>query len=331
VLVGKLTRSSNAETLYGPEAKLLQEIFGVNSVTMQETCLKVPRRGEGRVIDIRIMSSESLIVGTVQTISVYVLQHRPVRIGDKLAGRHGNKGVVSHIVPHSAMPYLTDGTPVDMVLSPLGVPSRMNVGQILECLLGFSGRILGKQYRVLPFDERYEPQASRKLILSELYAASRRKPQAWDIQTPGKMRVVDGRTGQHLDQSVTVGYAYMLKLIHQVQDKIHARATGPYAIITQQPLRGKARRGGQRVGEMEVWAFQGFGAAYTLQELLSIKADHLEGRTSAVKSLIQGEPVPVLHSASDCLRTFVRELWSLGLDLRQFQVSTSGTTNEVCL
>jgi DNA-directed RNA polymerase subunit beta len=221
------------------------------------------------------------------------------------------------------MPYLADGTPVDMVLSPLGVPSRMNVGQIFECLLGFSGAALGKHYRILPFDERYEPQASRKLVLSELYTASQQSHSPWifETNTPGKMCVFDGRTGELFDQPVTVGKAYMFKLIHQVDDKIHARSTGPYAIVTQQPLRGKSRQGGQRVGEMEVWAFQGFGAAYALQELLTLKSDHIQGRATAIKSIVHAQPVSFFNSSSDCLRAFIRELWSLGLNINQTTIS----------
>jgi len=321
VLVGKVSRQSSSLNLYGPETKLLQEIFGIDIINTQETCLKVPLRGGGRVIDVQSLTTDSLKFGRIHTISIYILQCRPIEVGDKVAGRHGNKGVVSKILPRNFMPYMPDGTPVDMVLSPLGVPSRMNVGQIFECLLGFSGMLLDKKYRVLPFDERYEYQASRKLILSELYAANQQNPWALDIQTPGKIKLFEGRTGDLLDQTVTVGCAYMFKLIHQVRDKIHARSTGPYTMITQQPLRGKSRKGGQRVGEMEVWAFQGFGAAYTLQELLTLKSDHVEGRSRAVQNLIKGQPVPFYSNVSDCLRTFIRELWSLGLNTRELVIS----------
>lgn len=323
VLVGKLIINPSDAALYGPESRLLQEIFGIEAITTQEKCLKVPLRGAGRVIDVRSFTSENHAFGTIHTVHVYVLQARPIKIGDKLAGRHGNKGVVSKIVPREDMPYLADGTPVDMVLSPLGVPSRMNVGQIFECLLGFSGYLLDKQYRVFPFDERYETQASRKLVLSELYAASRVSSSPWcfEINTPGKMHLFDGRTGERFEQTVSAGRAYMFKLVHQVDDKLHARSTGPYAIITQQPLRGKSRQGGQRVGEMEVWAFQGFGAAYALQELLTLKSDHIEGRSQAIKAMVNGKAVPFFTTSSDCLRAFMRELRSLGLNIEQKSIS----------
>jgi DNA-directed RNA polymerase subunit beta len=319
VLVGKLITNDSLLPAYGPEGLLLQDIFGIEVMTTEESCLKVPLRGSGRVLDVRSIHSESLIGGTIHTIHVYILQKRPIQVGDKLAGRHGNKGVVSKILPREDMPYLADGTSIDMVLSPLGVPSRMNVGQIFEALLGFTGEILAKHYRILPFDERYENQASRKLVLSELYQSSQnpRFPCLFDINTPGKIRLFDGRTGNPFEQTVTVGKAYMFKLIHQVNDKIHARSTGPYAIVTQQPLRGKSRHGGQRVGEMEVWAFQGFGAAYSLHELLTLKSDHLKGRSSAIKSIVKSYPVRFFSTASDCLRTFIRELWCLGLEINE--------------
>lgn len=323
VLVGKLIMNQSNVALYGPESRLLQEIFGTEAITTQEKCLKVPLRGGGRILDVRSTYSENTTFGENHIIQVYILQRRSIQVGDKLAGRHGNKGVVSKILPRGDMPYLADGTPVDMVLSPLGVPSRMNVGQIFECLLGFSGAALGKNYRILPFDERYEPQASRKLVLSELYTASQLSNSPWifETNTPGKMCIFDGRTGELFDQPVTVGKAYMFKLIHQVDDKIHARSTGPYAIVTQQPLRGKSRQGGQRVGEMEVWAFQGFGAAYALQELLTLKSDHIQGRATAIKSIVHAQPVSFFNSSSDCLRAFIRELWSLGLNINQTTIS----------
>ena len=329
VLVGKLTVHQTDDSFYGPEIRLLQAIFGTEAINTQETCLKVPLRGRGRVIDVRSLHSDNTTFGQTNIIHVYVLHNRTIQVGDKLAGRHGNKGVVSKILPRSAMPYLSDGTSVDMVLSPLGVPSRMNVGQIFECLLGLSGVFLNKNYRVLPFDERYESQASRKLVLSELYYASQLSQSPWlfQVNTPGKMSVFDGRTGEAFDQSVTIGRAYMFKLIHQVEDKIHARSTGPYAIVTQQPLRGKSRQGGQRVGEMEVWAFQGFGAAYTLQELLTLKSDHIKGRATAIKAIIKGKSVPFFTTSPDCLRAFIRELWSLGLCVHQSTVSEKSGLN----
>ena len=323
VLVGKLTINQSDVALYGPESKLLQEIFGIDAITTQENCLKVPLRGGGRVIDVRSFYSENGTFGRIHTIQVYILQKRPIQVGDKLAGRHGNKGVVSKILPRADMPYLPNGVSVDMVLSPLGVPSRMNVGQVFEALLGWSGSLLRKNYRVLPFDERYEQDSSRKIILSELHKASKLSEYPWvfESNTPGKVPVFDGRTGEIFDQTVSVGKAYIFKLIHQVDDKIHARSTGPYAIVTQQPLRGKSRQGGQRVGEMEVWAFQGFGAAYALQELLTTKSDHMQARSKAIKAIMNAEPVPFFTSSSDCLRAFIRELWSLGITIDQTAIS----------
>ena len=263
VLVGKLTPQETEESLRAPEGKLLQAIFGIQVATAKETCLKVPSGGKGRVIDVRWISKKENSSNYEKIINVYIAQKRKIQVGDKVAGRHGNKGIISKILPRQDMPYLQDGTPVDMVLSPLGVPSRMNVGQIFECLLGLAGHFLKKHYRITPFDERYEREASRKLVFSELYKASIKTGNPWLFETenPGKSRLIDGRTGEIFEQSVTVGKAYMLKLIHQVDDKIHARSSGPYALVTQQPLRGRSRRGGQRVGEMEVWALEGFGVA----------------------------------------------------------------------
>jgi DNA-directed RNA polymerase subunit beta len=331
VLVGKLIINQSDVALYGPESRLLQEIFGIDAITTQENCLKVPLRGAGRVIDVRSFYSENGTFGRVHTIQVYILQKRSIQVGDKLAGRHGNKGVVSKILPREDMPYLPNGTSVDMVLSPLGVPSRMNVGQVFEALLGWSGALLEKNYRILPFDERYEKDASRKLIFSELYKASKYSKYPWvfEASTPGKMHLFDGRTGEIFDQTVSVGKAYIFKLVHQVDDKIHARSTGPYAIVTQQPLRGKSRQGGQRVGEMEVWAFQGFGAAYALQELLTTKSDHIQARSKAIKAIMNAQSVPFLGSSSDCLRAFMRELWSLGITINQTSVSEYNGTESI--
>jgi DNA-directed RNA polymerase subunit beta len=329
ILVGKIIMKQSEAPIYGPESRLLQEIFGIEAITTHENCLKVPLRGGGRVIDVRSFKYENGAFGEVNIIQVYILQERQIKVGDKLAGRHGNKGVVSKILPREDMPYLPDGTPIDMVLSPLGVPSRMNVGQVFECLLGLTGAFLETNYRILPFDERYEKDASRKLILSELYKASQKTKYPWlfESTTPGKIRLFDGRTGDLFDQPVTAGKAYMFKLIHQVDDKIHARATGPYAIVTQQPVRGKSRQGGQRVGEMEVWAFQGFGASYALQELLTTKSDHIKARGTVVNTILNGKPILYSTSPSDCLRGLIRELWSLGINLNQTFISQYNGTN----
>ena len=317
VLVGKLTPYEAEESSRAPEGKLLQAIFGIQITTARETCLKVPPGGKGRVIDVRWIYQDDTSINNEKIIHVYILQKRKIQVGDKVAGRHGNKGIISKILPRQDMPYLQDGTPVDMVLSPLGVPSRMNVGQIFECLLGLAGYFLEKHYRITPFDERYEREASRKLVFSELYEASKKTKNPWlfEPENPGKSRLIDGRTGDIFEQPVTIGKAYMLKLIHQVDDKIHARSSGPYALVTQQPLRGRSRRGGQRVGEMEVWALEGFGVAYILQEMLTIKSDHIRARYEVLGAIVTGEPIPKPNTAPESFRLLVRELRSLALEL----------------
>nr|YP_010881240.1 RNA polymerase beta subunit [Fossombronia foveolata]WIA67193.1 RNA polymerase beta subunit [Fossombronia foveolata] len=314
VLVGKLTPQETEENSRAPEGKLLQAIFGVQVATPRETCLKVPVGGKGRVIDVRFIRKEDTS-NDAEIVHVYILQKRNIQVGDKVAGRHGNKGIVSKILPRQDMPFMQNGAPVDMVLSPLGVPSRMNVGQILECLLGLAGDLLGRNYRITPFDERYEREASRKLVFSELYEASEQAANPWlfEPDNPGKNRLLDGRTGEIFEQPITTGKAYMLKPIHQVDDKIHARSSGPYALVTQQPLRGRSRRGGQRVGEMEVWALEGFGAAHTLQEMLTTKSDHIRARYEVLGAIVAGEPVPRPSTAPESFKLLVRELRSLAL------------------
>ncbi|KAH0437210.1 hypothetical protein IEQ34_026261 [Dendrobium chrysotoxum] len=241
------------------------------------------------------------------------IQKREIKVGDKVAGRHGNKGIISKILSRQDMPYLQDGTPVDMVFNPLGVPSRMNVGQIFECSLGLAGDLLKKHYRIGPFDERYEQEASRKLVFSELYEASKQTKNPWvfEPEYPGKSRIFDGRTGDLFEQPVLIGKSYILKLIHQVDDKIHGRSSGHYALVTQQPLRGRAKQGGQRVGEMEVWALEGFGVAHILQEMLTYKSDHIRARQEVLGATIIGSTVPNPEGAPESFRLLVRELRSL--------------------
>nr|YP_010881322.1 RNA polymerase beta subunit [Moerckia flotoviana]WIA67274.1 RNA polymerase beta subunit [Moerckia flotoviana] len=316
VLVGKSTPQENEETSRAPEGKLLQAIFGIRVATSREACLRVPIGGRGRVIDVRSISGEDAPTDA-EIIHVYILQKRKIQIGDKVAGRHGNKGIISKILPRQDMPFLQDGTPIDMILSPLGVPSRMNVGQIFECLLGSAGAFLNRNYRVVPFDERYEREASRKLVFSELYEASEWTANPWlfEPDNPGKNRLLDGRTGDIFEQPISIGKAYMLKSIHQVDDKIHARSSGPYALVTQQPLRGRSRRGGQRVGEMEVWALEGFGVAYILQEMLTIKSDHIRARYEVLGAIVTGGPIPKPLTAPESFKLLVRELRSLALEI----------------
>nr|YP_010399878.1 RNA polymerase beta subunit [Nowellia curvifolia]UQM88644.1 RNA polymerase beta subunit [Nowellia curvifolia] len=318
VLVGKLTPQATEETLRAPEGKLLQAIFGIQVANSRENSLKVPIGGTGRVIEVRSIYREENS-NEAKIIHVYILQKRKIQVGDKVAGRHGNKGIISKILPRQDMPFLQNGTPIDMILSPLGVPSRMNVGQIFECLLGLAGNFLKKNYRIIPFDERYEREASRKLVFSQLYEASQKTTNPWlfEPENPGKNRLFDGRTGEIFEQPITVGKAYMLKLIHQVDDKIHARSSGPYALVTQQPLRGRSRRGGQRVGEMEVWALEGFGVAYILQEMLTIKSDHIRARYEVLGAIVTGEPIPKPETAPESFKLLVRELRSLALEVHQ--------------
>nr|YP_010701065.1 RNA polymerase beta subunit [Lomagramma matthewii]WCI21305.1 RNA polymerase beta subunit [Lomagramma matthewii] len=316
-LVGKLTPQEGADSSRAPEGRLLQAISGIQLVNARESCLKVPVGGRGRVIDVRWVYPEDDTSNDSEVIHIYILQKRKIQVGDKIAGRHGNKGIVSKILPRKDMPYLQDGTPVDMILSPLGVPSRMNVGQIFECLLGLAGEFLETHYRIVPFDERYEREASRKLVFSELCraSASTHNPWLFEPDHPGKSRLIDGRTGEPFSQPITTGKAYMMKLIHQVDDKIHARSSGPYALVTQQPLKGRSRRGGQRVGEMEVWALEGFGVSYTLQEMLTIKSDHIQARYSVLSAIMTGKSVDKPNTVPESFRLLVRELRCMGLNL----------------
>ena len=254
-------------------------------------------------------------------VRVYVAQKRKIQVGDKVAGRHGNKGIVSRILPIEDMPYLPDGTPLDVVLNPLGVPSRMNVGQIFECLLGWAGEVLNVRFKCVPFDEMHGPEKSRETVHRMLELARERSGKDWVFNEnyAGKIPVYDGRTGEKFDRPVTVGIAYMLKLVHLVDDKIHARSTGPYSLVTQQPLGGKAQQGGQRFGEMEVWALEAFGAAYTLQELLTVKSDDMQGRNEALNAIVKGKAIP-RPGTPESFKVLMRELQSLCLDIAAHKV-----------
>ncbi len=251
-------------------------------------------------------------------LRLYLADKRRIQVGDKMAGRHGNKGIISRILPSEDMPFLPDGTPLDMVLNPLGVPSRMNVGQIYECLLGLAGKYLGENYKVFPFDEIYGAEASRSFVYSKLYEARIKTGKRWlfNPNCPGKLRLYDGRNGESFDQTVTVGYAYMLRLVHMVDDKIHARSTGPYGLITQQPVRGRSRQGGQRLGEMEVWAIEGYGAAFVLLEMLTLKADDLTGRMGLWSNIILNKDLSI--GTPESFRVLIGELKALCLDIGLF-------------
>ena len=323
ILVGKLTPKGESD--YPPEGKLLRAIFGEKSRDVRNTSLKLPHGTSGRVLDIKIFSRrnrDDLPPGTDEILKVYIAQTRKIQIGDKMAGRHGNKGIISKILPRQDMPYLPDGTPVDMILNPLGVPSRMNVGQIFECLLGLAAENLNVRFKIVPFDEMYGSEASRALVNKKLKEASIDKPWLFSSQHPGKMILRDGRTSQVLENPVTLGFSYMLKLVHLVDDKIHARSTGPYSLVTQQPLGGRAQQGGQRLGEMEVWALEAFGAAYTLQELLTIKSDDMQGRNETLNAIVKGLPIP-RPGIPESFKVLMRELQALCLDVATYKLDVS--------
>jgi len=257
-------------------------------------------------------------LGNISSIQIYLAEKRRTQVGDKMAGRHGNKGIISQILPIEDMPFLPDGSPLDMVLNPLGVPSRMNVGQIYECLLGLAGRYLGEKYKIIPFDEIYGPEASRSFVYSKLNEALIKTGKNWifNPNSPGKLRLYDRRTGDTFNQTVTVGYAYMLRLVHMVDDKIHARSTGPYSLITQQPLRGRSKVGGQRLGEMEVWALEGYGAAFTLLEMLTIKSDDMTNRMTLWSNLILNKELSM--GTPESFKVLICELQALCLDIGLF-------------
>jgi len=295
ILVGKVTPKDETDQL--PEGRLLRAIFGEKSKNVSDNSLRVPKGTSGRVINVRVFRKAKgfeLSDGSISLVRIFIAQIRKIQVGDKIAGRHGNKGIVSRILPRQDMPFLPNGMPVDLLLNPLGVPSRMNVGQIFECLLGLAGSKLNRRFKITPFDEMYGVETSRNLVNGYLKSAAEKMNEPWlyNSSLPGRIILRDGRTGKQFDNPVLVGKTYMLKLIHQVDDKMHARSTGPYSLITQQPLGGKSRQGGQRFGEMEVWALQAFGCAYTLQELLTLKSDDMEGRNEVLNAIIKGLPIP---------------------------------------
>nr|QUE29951.1 RpoB [Erythrocladia irregularis] len=327
ILVGKLTPKGESDQL--PEGKLLRAIFGEKARDVKDTSLRLPNAAKGRIVSVRVFTrqrGDELPPGTNAAIRIHVAQKRKIQVGDKMAGRHGNKGIISRILPRQDMPYLADGSPLDIVLNPLGVPSRMNVGQVFECLLGMAGHFLHKRFKVIPFDEMYGREASRALVNLKLKEASDQRGLDWlfNSSAPGKIHVFDGRTGEQFDNPITVGKAYMLKLVHLVDDKIHARSTGPYSLVTQQPLGGRAQHGGQRLGEMEVWALEAFGAAYTLQELLTVKSDDMQGRNEALNAIVKGKAIPK-PGTPESFKVLIRELQSLGLDIAAHKIQFNKT------
>ena len=319
ILVGKVISNNTSDQL--PESKLLRAIFGTKAKGVKDNSYRMPDGEYGRVIETVTFNRKTKLTYKSEKIYVFVAQVRKIQVGDKIAGRHGNKGIISRILPRQDMPFLPDGTPIDIILNPLGVPSRMNVGQLYECLLGFAGDKLNSRFKILPFDEMYGLEISRILINKKLRQASIAKNESWlfNPYAPGKIVLIDGRTGQEFDNPVTVGNAYMLKLIHLVDDKMHARATGPYSLITQQPLRGKAQHGGQRFGEMEVWALEGFGAAFTLKELLTIKSDDMEGRNETLNAIVKGQKIPKF-GIPESFKVLLQELRSIGLDMNTYRI-----------
>jgi DNA-directed RNA polymerase subunit beta len=354
VLVGKVT--PKGETELTPEERLLRAIFGEKARDVRDTSLKVPHGESGKVIDVRVFTRDDtheLPPGVNELVRVYVAQKRKISEGDKLAGRHGNKGVVSRILPIEDMPFLADGTPVDIILNPLGVPSRMNVGQVLESHLGYAARwgwenagtsssaaptVRGTETKTRPrtepavwistpvFDGAHwdeEDQAGRHPTMQSIFENLRSDDASGEermIQSDGKVTLYNGRTGEVYDNPIGVGYMYILKLAHLVDDKIHARSTGPYSMITQQPLGGKAQFGGQRFGEMEVWALEAYGAAYALQELLTIKSDDVLGRVKVYEAIVKGENIPE-PGIPESFKVLIKEMQSLCLDIEVLGMS----------
>ena len=358
ILVGKVT--PKGETELTAEERLLRAIFGEKAREVRDTSLKLPHGGSGIVVDVQVFSRDDcdiLAPGVIKVARVYIAQKRKISVGDKMAGRHGNKGVISRILPSEDMPFLPDGTPLDIVLNPLGVPSRMNIGQVLEVHLGRAAKALGWKVMTPVFDGanekdiveclakancyrdlRYDEVAEGKALFKEILDPTTGKPdhierlsEEWIAENKeefqamreanevkvvdGKTILYDGRTGQPFDNPVTVGYMYFLKLHHLVDDKIHARSTGPYSLVTQQPLGGKAQFGGQRFGEMEVWALEAYGAAYTLQEILTVKSDDIKGRVKAYEAIVKGQNIPT-PGVPASFKVLAKELQSLALDVR---------------
>ena len=343
ILVGKVT--PKGETELTSEERLLRAIFGEKAREVRDTSLKLPHGAYGIVVDTKVFNrqnSDELAPGVNQVVRIYIAQKRKISVGDKMAGRHGNKGVVSRVLPVEDMPFLPNGRPLDIVLNPLGVPSRMNIGQVLETHLSLAAKALGFNISTPVFDGASESDILDTLDLAndyvnmewdefyEKYKDSLREDvmdylgthlehrELWKgvpIRRDGKVRLRDGRTGEYFDSPVTIGHMHYLKLHHLVDDKIHARSTGPYSLVTQQPLGGKAQFGGQRFGEMEVWALEAYGAAYTLQEILTVKSDDVVGRVKTYEAIIKGENIPE-PGVPESFKVLLKELQALALDVR---------------
>lgn len=343
ILVGKVT--PKGETELTAEERLLRAIFGEKAREVRDTSLKVPHGEYGIVVDAKVFTRENgdeLSPGVNQAVRIYIAQKRKISVGDKMAGRHGNKGVVSRVLPVEDMPFLPNGRPLDIVLNPLGVPSRMNIGQVLEIHLSLAAKALGFNIATPVFDgareddimdtldlandyvnlswEEFEVKHKEELlpdVMDYLYE-NRGHREVWKgvpLSRDGKVRLRDGRTGEYFDSPVTIGHMHYLKLHHLVDDKIHARSTGPYSLVTQQPLGGKAQFGGQRFGEMEVWALEAYGASYTLQEILTVKSDDVIGRVKTYEAIIKGDNIPE-PGIPESFKVLLKELQSLGLDVK---------------
>ena len=343
ILVGKVT--PKGETELTAEERLLRAIFGEKAREVRDTSLKVPHGEYGIVVDAKVFTRENgdeLSPGVNQAVRIYIAQKRKISVGDKMAGRHGNKGVVSRVLPVEDMPFLPNGRPLDIVLNPLGVPSRMNIGQVLEIHLSLAAKALGFNIATPVFDganevdimdtldlandyvnlswEEFEKKHGEELLpeVLEYLSENRDHRELWKgvpISRDGKVRLRDGRTGEYFDSPVTIGHMHYLKLHHLVDDKIHARSTGPYSLVTQQPLGGKAQFGGQRFGEMEVWALEAYGASYTLQEILTVKSDDVIGRVKTYEAIIKGDNIPE-PGIPESFKVLLKELQSLGLDVK---------------
>ena len=342
ILVGKVT--PKGETELTAEERLLRAIFGEKAREVRDTSLKVPHGAYGVVVDAKVFTREAgdeLAPGVTQNVRIYIAQKRKISVGDKMAGRHGNKGVVSRVLPVEDMPFLPNGRPLDIVLNPLGVPSRMNIGQVLEIHLSLAAKALGFNVATPVFDGANENDIMDMLEVANDYVNSEwsdfedkykdvldpgvieylgshpENRKLWEgvpLSRDGKVRLRDGRTGEYFDSPVTIGHMHYLKLHHMVDDKIHARSTGPYSLVTQQPLGGKAQFGGQRFGEMEVWALEAYGASYTLQEILTVKSDDVTGRVKTYEAVIKGENIPDA-GIPESFKVLLKELQSLGLDI----------------
>lgn len=309
ILIGKI-KTKNKQTSI---IRLLDSLF--QQKTICDTSIKTPKGVSGTITKLKLNNTNKLF-----SITIFITENRQIAIGDKLAGRHGNKGIISTIVPEADMPFLPDGTAIDILLNPLGIPSRMNVGQIFECMLSLAAINLSEKYKLLPFDEKQSKiETSKVIVYNKLYEARNKSNKKWlfNLSSPGKTKIFDGRTGAPCNQPILIGYAYILKLMHLVKDKLNARLIGPYSAISKQPIRGKSRKGGQRFGEMEIWALEGFGAAYLLHEIITIKSDDLTTRSKALISLTVGTSIPE-PSCPETLKILILELQALALEINIF-------------